>query len=52
MTIGAKRPKRIEQTTGPGAYDPESAIDAIRPKSPTTKFSKMKGRPETLANPE
>jgi len=52
MTIGAKRPQKIEQTNGPGAYDPESAMDAIRAKSPTTKFSKMKGRPESLAHPE
>ena len=32
-------------------YEPESAVDKTRHKSPTAKFSKSKGRPESFANP-
>ena len=51
MTIGAKREKKIEPSAGPGAYDPDRAADAIRTSSPTAKFSKSKGRPESMADP-
>lgn len=35
MTIGKNRPKNIEVTGGPGMYDPDKAIDAMRTKSPS-----------------
>ena len=45
------RPEPIDRNeNGPGAYNPDKALDAIRTKSPDYKFSRGKGRPETLGD--
>ena len=52
FTMQPKKYDKIDPTNGPGQYDPDRAIDAIRHKSPNTKFSKDKGRPDTVGDPE
>ena len=49
VPIGVRRPQRVEETPGPGTFNPEAAADAVRPKSPMTKMSKSKARPKSFA---
>lgn len=51
FTMQPKKYDKIDPTNGPGQYDPDIAMNAIKPKSPMTKFSKDKGRPETVGDP-
>ena len=44
-----RRPARVEETPGPGTFNPEAAADAVRPKSPMTKMSKSRARPKSFA---
>ena len=50
VPIGVRRPIRVEETPGPGTFDPEAAADRVRPKSPMTKLSKASARPKSIAN--
>ena len=51
VPIQGRRPQRIEETPGPGTFNPDTAVDAIRPKSPMTKISKARARPKSFAGP-
>lgn len=39
FTIAEKRPSKIPDSVGPGAYEPTRAESLTRSRSPTTKFS-------------
>lgn len=51
MPIQGRRPEKIDATPGPGQFNPDTAVDAIRPRSPMTKISKARARPKSFANP-
>ena len=48
FTIGVKREQAIEETMGPGSYDPDKAEMLTKPRNPSVSFDGSPNRPERV----